>query len=153
MENSPARFPKLFRVEDFSDLDDIRLIGDSKEVDMGQIMPVNPDSYATIFSYGANPCLSGLIIDQNHQLFCFHSLGPILTPEQENLIKSAQKGIVGGGRETLNSYRNDFKKSNIQIIIPPTDNHDFNFVLVKSKTEFKTKLGFYFCYDDQIDLD
>lgn len=153
IENSPSQFPKLFKVKDFAALDDIRFVGDSREVDMGQIVPVSHDNYATIFSYGANPCISGLIVDQNNQLFCLHSLGPILTSEQEDLIKSAKKGIIGGGIETLNSYKDSFKKSNIQIIIPPSHNHDFNFVLVKSKTEFKTKPGFYFCYDNQVDLD
>lgn len=153
LEKSNFLLPKRFLVESFDQLDDIRLVGDSREVDVGEIYSLKKeDGFVTVFSYAANPCVSGIILDRNHQLHCFHITDPSVDTKLENLISQAKKGIVGGGYETLIKHHKLFKKNNIDIILPPTRGHDFNFVLVRSKNEFHTPPGFYFHYNDSTNL-
>lgn len=139
---------KIYSINDFDQLDNIRFVGDSHEVDLGEVYKINPDEFTTIFSYGANPCISGIIQDSNYDLYCFHSFGAFLTPEQESYMKNARFGYVGGNIETLDKYQDLFSENHIRILIPPSIIHDFNYVLVKSKNEFKTPIGFYYNYDE-----
>jgi len=139
---------KIYHINDFDQLDDIRFVGNSHEVDMGEIFQVKPDELTTIFSYGANPCISGIVLDHNYSLYCFHSFGEFLTPEQESYMKNSRSGYVGGNIETLGKYQDLFSENHIRILIPPSIIHDFNYVLVKSKNEFKTPIGFYYNYDE-----
>jgi len=146
-ETSPDILKKipieLFKVKDFTTLNEIRFLVGAQEVKMGQLNSKD----TTVFSYGANPCISGLIIGQDNHLYCFHSLGSEFTGSQKEIILSAAGGIVGGGIESINKYESVLKKSKIQIIYPPTPKHDFNFVLIKPKNKPGFKPGLYSCYD------
>lgn len=144
------KFYRAFDVKNFDRLDQIRAIGDSEKVEMGSCLLIEENnSTITYYSYGAGPCISGIIQTTDNKLYMFHSVAEELTTEQNELLQSSKNGIIGGGKETLNILKAEINNKNIKIIPPPKSkkNYDFNIVFVKNKNQFNTSPGIYFCYD------
>lgn len=139
---------KIEEVKNFPELQNIRLVGDSEDVEVGDCMQIKKNSKITTYSWGANPCVSGIVQTIDDKLYMFHSVGSVLSFDQEKLLKIAKKGVVGGGPKTLSRYFDKFKSANLQIIYPPEPEHDFNIVFVKDKNEANTAPGLYYCYDE-----
>lgn len=146
-KNISENFPKIRHVENFDQLENIRATGDSESVETGDCLLLEKNENLVAFSYGANPCISGVVQTEDNQLYMFHSLGSELTESQEEIIKKSKKGIVGGGKDTLKNYSSIFKQQNITVIYHPDEIHDFNIVLVKEKNPLHTLPGIYFCYE------
>jgi len=135
-------------VSNFDELDNIREIGDSEKIEMGDCLLLRKNKNITTYSYGAGPCVSGIVQTNDNKLYMFHSVADELTQEQEEIIKNVKNGIVGGGKESLNIFKSKFKNKNIKIISSPSEgNYDFNIVFVKSENQFNVSPGIYFCYD------
>ena len=147
-EDIKVSLNKINYVEDFTELDDyIRFVGDSEEVDMGDCLRLVKDDYLTAYTYGANPCVSGIIQTNQDKLYMFHSVGDELTEEQKERFQDAKNIIIGGSSKVLENLNAEFKNKNIKTIWPPSDSHDFNIVFVKEKNEFGVKPGLYYCYE------
>jgi hypothetical protein len=140
---------KINYVEDFTELDEyIKSVGDSEEVGMGDCLQLVKNDYITTFSYGANPCVAGIVLTNQDKLYMFHSAGDELTKEQEEQFQDAKNIIIGGSRVALEKLNVEFKGKNIKTIWPLSDSHDFNIVFVKEKNEFSVKPGLYYCYEE-----
>lgn len=139
----------ISNVNNFDELENITAIGDSEKVEMGDCLLLRKNKNITTYSYGAGPCVSGIIQTNDNKLYMFHSVADELTQEQEEVVKNAKKGIVGGGKESIDTLNHKFKNKNIKIISPPSDrdDYDFNIVFVKSQNQFNVSPGIYFCYD------
>jgi hypothetical protein len=138
----------ISKINNFDELDDIRAIGDSEKIEMGDCLLLRKNKNITTYSYGAGPCVSGVIQTNDNKLYMFHSVADELTQEQEEVVKNVKNGIVGGGKESLNILKSKFKNKNIKIISsPPEGGYDFNIVFVKSENQFNVSPGIYFCYD------
>ena len=138
----------ISKINNFDELDNIRAIGDSEKIEMGDCLLLRKNKNITTYSYGAGPCVSGVIQTNDNKLYMFHSVADELTQEQEDLVKNVKNGIVGGGKESLNIFKSKFKNKNIKIIqSPPEGGYDFNIVFVKSENQFNVSPGIYFCYD------
>lgn len=147
-KNSEKLAAKISQVENFDELDYIRLIGESENIEIGECQQLKKNNQVTAYSYGANPCVCGVIQTRDDKFYMFHSIGSVLTIDQEKLLRIAKKGIVGGGIETLQHYSDHFEQANIKTVQPPSPYHDFNIVFVKDKNEFNTAPGLYYCYDE-----
>jgi len=138
----------ITKIDSFTELNWIRLVGDSSEkVEMDDCYQIKNDEHDVVFTYGANPCVAGMFQTKDNKIYMFHSSGILLTDEQEELISQSKKGFVGGGKRTLKKYSSLFKDNNIQIVPQPSpiDNNDFNIVFVKKKN-LEEDFGVYYCY-------
>ena len=138
---------KVCQVKNFDELEKIRMIGDSEEVQMGDCLLLKKNEDITAYSYGAGPCISGVLQTEDNKFYMFHSVASILTQEQIEIIRNTKKGIVGGGIESLDNFSSEFKNKNIKIIQSLGKNYDFNIVFVKAENQFKVSPGIYYCYD------
>lgn len=139
------------QVENLDELDYIRSVGDSEIVETGDCRFLESNDYATIYSYGANPCISGAFQTKDDKIYLFHSQGDFLTDEQREILTNSKKGIVGGSKETLSDLSSILKESNLKTIPSPGEDYDFNIVFVKDKN-LEEKSGLYFCYESSKDL-
>jgi len=96
--------------------------------DQGDLIQVENDSL--VVSHGANPCVAGVIIEYDHLISVFHSLGGSLGRETIEAISRAEGGIVGGGLETLTKYSDLFSASGFQIEYPEDERRDFAIAVV-----------------------
>lgn len=138
---------KIYKVADFNELDDIRMVGDSEKVEMGDCLLIEKNENVVSYSYGAGPCISGILQTNDNKLYMFHSVADNLTQEQKEIVKNTKKGFIGGGKKTLEIFRSEFANKNIKMVFPPEENYDFNIVFVKDKNQFEVSPGIYFCYD------
>jgi hypothetical protein len=146
-EINSKEFPKVSCVKNFNKLQNISLVGDSELVEMGDYLLLEKNENITACTYGANPCISGIIQTKDNQLYMFHSIGGELTQSQLEIIQKSKKGIIGGGSEALKDYKFEFDKSNIEIINQPDERYDFNIVFVKDKNKSNVSPGIYYCYE------
>ena len=142
------KFCNISNVNNFEELDDIRLIGDSEKVEMGDCLLLKNNNNITSYTFGSGPCVSGIIQTNDNKLYMFHSVGDELTQEQEKVVKNAKKGIVGSGKkDSLDYFRTKDNNKKITIILPPEKDCDFNMVFVKTINQSNISPGAYFCYD------
>ncbi|MFA6185001.1 MAG: hypothetical protein WCT51_03965 [Candidatus Shapirobacteria bacterium] len=142
---------KICNVENLEELKNICAIGDSEEVEVGDYFLLRKNDNITTCSYGAGPCISGVLQTNDNKLYMFHSFADrFLTLEQKEIIKNTKKGIIGSGnKELLDTFKSEFKNGNIKVLPPPTGgNYDFNIVFVKAKNKYKVSPGIYFCHDN-----
>lgn len=139
---------KIYNVKNFDELENIIRIGDSEKVETGDYFLLRENNNITTYSYGAGPCISGVLQTTDNKIYMFHSFANILlTPEQEQIVKNTKRVIIGSGNnELLDIFSSEFKGKNIKVIRPPGKNYDFNIVFVKYKNEFNTLPGLYFCH-------
>jgi hypothetical protein len=109
---------------------------------------ITDDGTTVEYTYGANPCISGIIRTSDNQMFLIHSLGGDLSDAQEEILNNATAGIVGGGLETLDKFKSRLNEKNIKISYPSEKDQDFNIVIVKEKNTSRVKPGIYYCYED-----
>lgn len=138
---------KICQVKNFDELETIRMIGDSEEVQMGDCLLLRKNEDITAYSYGAGPCISGVLQTEDNKFYMFHSVANVLTQEQVEIIRNTKKGIIGGGNKSLDTIGSEFKNKNIKMIASPGENYDFNIVFVKTENQFKVSPGIYYCYD------
>lgn len=141
---------KICNVENLDELERIREIGNSEKVGVGDYFLLRKNDNITTYSYGAGPCISGVLQTNDNKLYMFHSFADrLLTLEQKEIIKNTKKGIIGSGnRELLNTFKSEFKNGNIKVLPPPAGGtYDFNIVFVKAKNKYKVSPGIYFCHD------
>lgn len=145
--------PKNFSVHEIKDFDkflDICSVGDSDVVETDQYLSIENNENIVVASYGAGPCVSGILQTNNNKIYMFHDYAnSLLTKEQEEIIKNTQKGIIGSGDiESLTEFRSKLNNNkNIKMIPPPGEDSTFNIAFVKKKNKFKVSPGFYFCYN------
>ena len=143
----------IVNVKNFDELDNIIAIGDSEQVEMWDCLLLRKNENIITYSYGAGPCISGVVQTNDNKLYMFHSVADKLTLKQEEVIKNSKKGIVGGGKESLDVFKSKFKNNNIKVVPPPSDrDYDFNIVFVKSENQFNVSPGIYFCYEHVNDI-
>lgn len=147
-EFTQKSFPRIYKLNDSFELDNTIFVGDSEEVKTGDTLLSQQNDCVTSYSYGANPCVSGMVQTTDQKIYLFHSLGDRLTSEQEDIINRCQKGIVGGGLTTLKKYSSYFKEHHVKTLNSPGNQYYFSFVLIKSKNQFKVPVGFYYLYED-----
>jgi hypothetical protein len=144
---------KIFQIKTSEELENICMVGESEKVEMGEYLLLEKNENITAYSYGAGPCISGIIQTDNNKLYMFHSLSYETTLEQKEIIKNASNLIVGSGeKESLDIFKSEFKYKNIKILSPPKDNYFFNIVFVKDKNKFKVLPGLYFSFEAVSDL-
>lgn len=141
---------KITEVTSFDELDWIRMTGDCEDVEMGQCLKLQKNMNITTYSYGAGPCISGILQTNDNDIYMFHSTGESLTEEQLKTLENTKKGIIGGGETSTEIYRKNFESSNVKIIPHPDNNKKciFDIVYVKEENEFSIKPGLYYCYEE-----
>jgi hypothetical protein len=144
-EKMPFRFTNA---NTFEELDNISSVGDSENVEMGSCLKLKRDDYITARSYNANPCVCGILQTNDNEIYMFHSVADFLTDKQNEILKNSYRGVVGGGKKTLEQLFQEFDGSNIKVIPSPGDNYGFNITYVKERNQFDVKPGLYYCYDD-----
>lgn len=138
---------KATKVDDFFELEYIRIVGDSEKVEMGDSLLLEKNDCISTYSFGANPCVSGIIQTHNNELYMIHSNGCEFSDEQDAIIANCKSGIIGGGLETLDKFSDNLRKLNIKIIPSPGRDYAFDIAYIKEKNEFGVKPGMYYCYD------
>lgn len=139
---------KICRVKNSEELENICMVGESEKVEMGECLLLKKDENITAYSYGAGPCVSGIIQTSDDKLYMFHSLSYETTPEQKEIIKNASNLIIGSGeKESLDIFISEFKNKNTKILSSPKGDYFFNIVFVKDKNQFKVSPGLYFSFE------
>ena len=124
------------------------------EIGVGEMFPAQGRITMTT---GATPCIAGVKLHQGKLHVLHSSEAPTIEesfmPEGSFVIGP---GVIGGGREALNRYRQELIKSGYKIIESPGDEYTFSVAVVQKQGEIVggDKLGFpmvkpgiYYNYD------
>jgi len=143
--------PKIIRVEDINEFYDIASVEGSVEVGMGDCLSVKKNN--SYYSYGANPCICGIVETNDNKTFIMHSVGDEFTREEERAINNAKSGFFGGNKKTLARFSDLFEKLGIQSIQPPNIDDDFNIALIAKQNGLDILPGIYYCYAETLMAD
>lgn len=148
-------FNKLHKIENYEELENqINSIGDSESVLMGDYLKLSRNEYTNACSYGAGPCIAGVLKTKEDELYMFHCMADCPTIDQDKLLQNAKDIIVGSGdKKGLQNFAAAYSSANIRTLLPPGDGYDFNMVFVKEENEYNVEPGFYYCYDSYEFLD
>ena len=125
----------------------IEHIGDAEmgfEVDLEEeIYPIKGNS--VYFTYGANPCLAGVLFDKKKKLWIFHNSH--LSDEQVAAINNCIGGIVGGGLWAIDEYSYLLKESKANVITPTVTSSSFGIAVVTKKVK-DVPVGIFYGYSE-----
>ncbi|MCW1949168.1 MAG: hypothetical protein KIH89_001835 [Candidatus Shapirobacteria bacterium] len=142
-EQSVSQTIKAVNVKNNDRFEDL-IPDNSLSVEIGTIVDLSETNSGFLHSFGAGPCVSGLIKDTNGHLKAFHFTPPdnYLFPEQLNFLETAQNGFIGGDQEILKKFQSLFETKNIKTFKFSKPKSFFHFLIDQSNPEIK----FYYNY-------
>jgi len=120
-------------VEDFKKLEGIRSVGKTEHLEMGDCIELSQDKRISYSTNGAYHAVAGIIQTGNNKTYVFESFLDTITAEQEEIIKNATSGIVGGGKTAVKNLAEKFEGKNINILQSPGKYQDFNMVVIQDR--------------------
>lgn len=96
------------------------------------------------YSSNANPCLIGYIELLSNNII-FHSSGSFLQGNILELLRNAEAGIIGGGKETLKLYKKYFMLNSRINVITGREGEMFS-LLTKPGNTMNRKREVQYCY-------